>query len=207
MDKSQSTLFIIPARGGSKRLIGKNKVLLNGLPLFMHSVNAVKKLNENIRLVVSSDDKYIIEYCLKKNIGIQKRSPILALDYAAKQDVIVDVCKQLWEEEFYIPNTVVSLQANSPEVDKKLLSKSLKKFESLSTVNGCKELVCINKNGKQNGSIRIMTYKTVFQKTLSTYLGSFTKDLIDIHTKEDLDSINRSKLWKIISGFIQKQIL
>ena len=116
------------------------------------------------------------------------------MDYAAKQDVIVDVCKQLWEEEFYIPNTVVSLQANSPEVDKKLLSKSLKKFESLSTVNGCKELVCINKNGKQNGSIRIMTYKTVFQKTLSTYLGSFTKDLIDIHTKEDLDSINRSKL-------------
>ena len=39
-----------------------------------------------------------------------------------------------------------------------------------------------------------MTYKTVFQKTLSTYLGSFTQDLTDIHTKEDLNSVDISKL-------------
>ena len=34
-----------------------------------------------------------------------------------------------------------------------------------------------------------MTYKTVFQKTLSTYLGTFTKDLVDIHTQSDIDSL------------------
>ena len=89
------------------------------------------------------------------------------------------------------PKIVISLQANSPEVDQNLLSKCLEKFKNLSTVNGCKELICINQNGKQNGSIRIMTYKTVFQKTLSTYLGSFTHDLIDIHTKEDLEFIKK----------------
>ena len=191
MNNCPPILFIIPARGGSKRLIGKNKVLLNGLPLFMHSVNAVKKIKGNVKLVVSSDDSDILQYCNKNKISTQNRSPILALDYAAKQDVIVDVCRQLWEEEFYIPEIVISLQANSPEVDQNLLSKCLKKFKNLSTVNGCKELICINKNGKQNGSIRIMTYKTVFQKTLSTYLGSFTHDLIDIHTKEDLEFIKK----------------
>lgn len=191
MNNCPSILFIIPARGGSKRLIGKNKVLLNGLPLFMHSVNAVKKIKDNVKLVVSSDDRDILKYCNKNEISTQYRSPILALDYAAKQDVIIDVCRQLWEEEFYIPETVISLQANSPEVDQNLLSRCLEKFKNLSTVNGCKELICINQNGKQNGSIRIMTYKTVFQKTLSTYLGSFTHDLIDIHTKEDLDSIKK----------------
>ncbi len=191
MNNCTPILFIIPARGGSKRLIGKNKVLLNGLPLFMHSVNAVKKIKGNVKLVVSSDDIDILEYCNENKICTQYRSPILALDYAAKQDVIVDVCKQLWEEEFYIPEIVISLQANSPEVDQNLLSKCLKKFKNLSTVNGCKELICINQNGKQNGSIRIMTYKTVFQKTLSTYLGSFTHDLIDIHTKEDLEFIKK----------------
>ena len=191
MNNCLPILFIIPARGGSKRLIGKNKVLLNGLPLFMHSVNAVKKIKGNIKLVVSSDDSDILEYCNENKISTQYRSPILALDYAAKQDVIVDVCTQLWEEEFYIPEIVISLQANSPEVDQNLLSRCLEKFKNLSTVNGCKELICINQNGKQNGSIRIMTYKTVFQKTLSTYLGSLTHDLIDIHTKEDLDSIKK----------------
>lgn len=193
MNNSPQILFIIPARGGSKRLIGKNKVLLNGLPLFMHSVNAVKKIKGNVKLIVSSDDSDILQYCNKNKISTQNRSPILALDYAAKQDVIVDVCRQLWEEEFYIPDIVISLQANSPEVDQNLLSSCLEKFKSLSTVNGCKELICINQNGKQNGSIRIMTYKTVFQKTLSTYLGSLTHDLIDIHTKEDLDSIKKFK--------------
>lgn len=159
----------------------------------MHSVNAVKKIKGNVKLIVSSDDSDILQYCNKNKISTQNRSPILALDYAAKQDVIVDVCRQLWEEEFYIPDIVISLQANSPEVDQNLLSSCLEKFKSLSTVNGCKELICINQNGKQNGSIRIMTYKTVFQKTLSTYLGSLTHDLIDIHTKEDLDSIKKFK--------------
>ena len=192
MNNCQPILFIIPARGGSKRLIGKNKVLLDGLPLFMHSVNAVKKIKGNVKLVVSSDDSDILQYCNENKIGTQYRSPILALDYAAKQDVIVDVCRQLWEEEFYIPEIVISLQANSPEVDQDLLSRCLEKFKNLSAVNGCKELICINQNGKQNGSIRIMTYKTVFQKTLSTYLGSFTHDLIDIHTKEDLEFIKKS---------------
>ena len=91
----------------------------------MHSVNAVRKVKENIRLIVSSDDNDIIDYCYANNIGAKYRSPILALDYAAKQDVIVDVCKQLWEEEFYIPNIVVSLQANSPEVNEKLINQSV----------------------------------------------------------------------------------
>ena len=106
----------------------------------MHSVNAVRKLKENIRLIISSDDNEIINYCYENNIGAKYRSPILALDYAAKQDVIVDVCKQLWEEEFYIPNTVVSLQANSPEVNENLLTKCLERFKNLSTVNGCKRI-------------------------------------------------------------------
>ena len=189
-----STLIIIPARAGSKRLSGKNKVLINGLPLFMYSVNAAQKVNIKVRVLVSTDDIDIFEYCKNKNIEVLKRSKLLSLDYAAKQDVIVDVCKELWEKEFYIPKTVMSLQANSPEVTSELLSKSLYVFNNLKTHNGCKELICINKNGKQNGSIRIMTYKTVFQKSLSTYLGTITKDLADIHTKEDLNLIFENKL-------------
>ena len=158
-------------------------------------LNMNKPFNKLLKSFIDDgyDDKDIIDYCNKEQIEIQKRSKILSLDYAAKQDVVVDVCRELWEKEFYIPEIIVSLQANSPEVDNDLLKKSIESFEKLPTVNGCKELVCINSNGKQNGSIRIMTYKTVFQKTLSTYLGTFTKDLVDIHTQSDLDTLKIEK--------------
>ena len=185
------TLIVIPARGGSKRLKGKNKVLLNGIPLFMHSVKAAKRIEGKLRIIISTDDEDILNYCIKEKIETQERSKILALDYSPKQDVIIDVCKELWEKEFYIPEVIISLQANSPEVDDVLLIKNIETFEKLPTINGCKELVCINSNGKQNGSIRIMTYKTVFQKTLSTYLGTFTKDLVDIHTLSDLNLVEK----------------
>lgn len=191
MNKNNKILFIIPARGGSKRLKSKNKVLLNGMPLFMHSANAVKKIKGNIRLVVSTDDEDIKNLCKLKHIEIQNRSKILGLDFSAKQEVIIDVCRELWEKEFYMPNIVVSLQANSPEVDDDLLVKNIESFENLKEVNGCKELICINENGKQNGSIRIMTYKTVFQKTLSTYLGTYKKDLVDVHTLSDLNYLKK----------------
>lgn len=157
----------------------------------MHSVNAAKKIKGNIRIIVSSDDNDIINYCKSNKIETQKRSKILSLEYSAKQDVIVDVCKEIWEKEFFEPEIIMSLQANSPEVDGNLLTKTIGQFEKLSSVNGCKELICINKNGKQNGSIRIMTYKTVFQKTLSTYLGTYTQDLVDIHTLSDLNSVKK----------------
>ena len=35
------TLYVIPARAGSRRLPGKNTAELDGIPLYMHTVNFV----------------------------------------------------------------------------------------------------------------------------------------------------------------------
>tara|TARA_A100001388_G_scaffold277673_1_gene270481 strand:- start:10303 stop:10878 length:576 start_codon:yes stop_codon:yes gene_type:complete len=180
-------LIIIPARGGSKRLKGKNKIKLNGKPLFIYSFDAAKKLNCNPRIIVSTDDKDIQNICLENQIEYLERNPLLSLDYAAKQDVIVDVCRELWEKEFYKPDIVISLQANSPQLKTITLEKGLSVFEKSKSKNGWKEIICLNENGEQNGAIRIMTYRSVFQKTLSTYVTTYKSELIDIHTKEDLE--------------------
>ncbi len=182
-------LVIIPARGGSKRLIGKNKVRLKGKPLFMYSFEAAKNLDCNPipRVIVSTDDKEIQNICIDNQIEYLERNPLLSLDYAAKQDVIVDVCKELWEKEFYKPDIVISLQANSPQVTKSILKEGLVVFEKSKGKNGWKEIICINNNGEQNGAIRIMSYRSVFQRTLSTYVTTFKSELVDIHTQEDLD--------------------
>ena len=112
-------LIIIPARGGSKRLIGKNKVRLKGKPLFMYSFEAAKNLNFNPRIIVSTDDKEIQNICIDNQIEYLDRNPLLSLDYAAKQDVIVDVCKELWEKEFYKPGQTIYL--NIPSLPQFLL--------------------------------------------------------------------------------------
>ena len=61
-------LVIIPARGGSKRLVGKNKVKLKGKPLFIYSVEAANNLDLITRIVVSTDDKEIQNICIKNQI-------------------------------------------------------------------------------------------------------------------------------------------
>ena len=69
-------------------------------------------------------------------------------------------------KEFYKPDIVISLQANSPQLTTSTLEKGLSVFEKSKGKNGWKEIICLNENGEQNGAIRIMTYRSVFQKTL-----------------------------------------
>ena len=45
---SNRTIAFIPARGGSKRLPGKNTKLFNGNPLLYYTINYAKKQNYSI---------------------------------------------------------------------------------------------------------------------------------------------------------------
>lgn len=62
-------IAIIPARGGSKRILNKNKKLFNGIPIIIQVVNILKSINEISRIVVSTDDTEIIK--LVSNEGIE----------------------------------------------------------------------------------------------------------------------------------------
>jgi len=51
----------------------------------------------------------------------------------------------------------------------------------------------VDKNLSQNGALRTMLLKTVFEKNLSTNLGVLVSNETDIHTLEDLQKVNRKK--------------
>lgn len=55
------TLFLIPARGGSKGIPYKNIKELNGKPLIQYSIDVAKKLTNDKNICVSTDDQQIIE--------------------------------------------------------------------------------------------------------------------------------------------------
>ena len=65
-----SLLAIIPARGGSKGILGKNTKLLSGKPLIAWTIEAAKQAHCIDRIIVSTDDPKIkvVAEQLDKNI-------------------------------------------------------------------------------------------------------------------------------------------
>ncbi len=58
---NKEILALIPARGGSKGLPGKNIKLLNGIPLIAHTILQAKKSKYITRVIVATDSSEIAE--------------------------------------------------------------------------------------------------------------------------------------------------
>ena len=92
-------LAIILARKGSKRLKNKNKTEFLGKPLIYYSISFAKK-NRFDKIVVTTDDKDIIEYSKKLGVETILRPSYLATDKALTIDVIRHCIKEINCEDF-----------------------------------------------------------------------------------------------------------
>lgn len=116
MDFSDEIIIVIPARGGSKRLLKKNLLELGGKPLICWTIESAVNANFNSRIIVSSDDDEILK-CAKKyeHVGVipYKRNSDLATDESTTIEVIIDVIKSE-RESGRVPSVVILLQPTSP---------------------------------------------------------------------------------------------
>lgn len=81
-------LGLIPARGGSKGLPGKNIALLAGTPLIVHSIRAARGSRGLDDLVVSTDSEAIADVCRAAGASVPWLRPAdLAGDATRMQDV------------------------------------------------------------------------------------------------------------------------
>ena len=83
-------LIIIPARGGSKGIPGKNIKLLNGKPLIQYTIEAALKVTNRKNIIVSTDC-YNIKLVVEK-LGIEipsLRPKELATDTSGTREVIL----------------------------------------------------------------------------------------------------------------------
>tara|TARA_B100000900_G_C20358345_1_gene625256 strand:+ start:179 stop:772 length:594 start_codon:yes stop_codon:yes gene_type:complete len=183
--KSKKIVAIIPVRMGSKRLKKKNILPVKKVPMFVYVAKKILKSKFKIKLFVSSESNEIKELCKKYDINFLKRPKNLSNAIVEKQEVIVHAINLLVRKKEKI-DIVISLQANSPEVKVKDLDKAIDFF--IKNNRGDKitnEVISVGKDNLQNGAFRIMKKKTVFQKTLSTKVGIFFTDYIDIHNDKD----------------------
>ena len=182
-------LIVIPVRMGSKRLFNKNILPINGVPMFLRVAYEALKSKYKPFVVVSSESNIIKEKCKENNIFFIKRPKKLSLDTVEKQEVIKHAVKHLLKRK-YKPDIVVSLQVNTPEFNSIDLDNAISFFRKNVFINSSiREVISIGKDNLQNGAFRIMTMKTVFQKTLSTKVGVFFTDYLDIHYIADYKKV------------------
>lgn len=108
-------IAIIPARGGSKGLPGKNIKLLNGKPLIAYTIEAALNTKKISRVIVSTDDTEIAEIAKKYGAEIPFMRPdFLADDQAKSIDVYNYTVERLEREEHIEIDGIIVLQPTSP---------------------------------------------------------------------------------------------
>lgn len=116
-------LGLIPARGGSKGVPGKNIKEINGKPLIEWTIESAKKSKRLDRIIVSTDSEEIANVAMECGMEVLMRPDSLASDIASTQDVMVHALKN------YPADTVVLLQPTSPYRSEGLIDRCVEAFE------------------------------------------------------------------------------
>lgn len=107
-------LFVIPARGGSKGIPGKNIKPLCGKPLITYSVEVARQLADDCDICVSTDDVRIAN--VVRSVGLDvpfMRPDYLATDGCGTYEVLLHAVK-FYEDMGRNYDTLVLLQPTSP---------------------------------------------------------------------------------------------
>ncbi|GLQ05754.1 acylneuraminate cytidylyltransferase [Sneathiella chinensis] len=110
-----NVVAIIPARGGSKGIPGKNKKLLGGLPLISHTIRAAQGALNVGRVYVSSDDDEILAIAAREGAVAVRRPDALATDEASSETALLDCLEQI-SGAGPLPDYIAFLQCTSPFV-------------------------------------------------------------------------------------------
>jgi CMP-N,N'-diacetyllegionaminic acid synthase len=113
MLNGQRVIVVVPARGGSKSIPGKNIKPLLGKPLLVWSIDVARQVKEIDRIIVSTDDPGIAAVGEASGAEIYLRPAHLATDEALVIDALKDLLDRL-ELEGAKPEWVVLLEPTCP---------------------------------------------------------------------------------------------
>lgn len=122
-------LGLIPARGGSKGVPGKNTMTLDGKPLIQYAVDCALASKQVDKILINSDDTRILEAVHVKEdssrIIKQERPKELGKDHSSIVDVVVDALGKL-EEQF---DLIILMQTTSPLRSSKDIDRIIDHFK------------------------------------------------------------------------------
>ncbi|BAO56737.1 acylneuraminate cytidylyltransferase family protein [Nonlabens marinus] len=123
-------LIVIPARGGSKGVPGKNIKLLNGTPLIHYTIKAAQCVFDNKHIYVSTDSPAIKSIAEQTGVDIPKLRPsYLATDKSNSRDVILHAMDQFkLSNNNEDPDLIILLQPTSPYRNHTHIREALKLY-------------------------------------------------------------------------------
>lgn len=122
-------LALITARGGSKRLPGKNIRILGGKPLIVWSIDVAKDISEICDILVSTDDSCIAKVSQESGAFVPWLRPCeLASDHTSSVDVALHAL-DWYESAIGYVDALLLLQPTSPFRTKKILLKGIELFK------------------------------------------------------------------------------
>lgn len=134
-------LALIPARGGSKGVPGKNTKLLNGKPLLAYTSEIALQSKYLTDIIVSTEDSQIMEVARSLGLQVPFTRPIeLAQDTTPTIDVIIHAL-EWYEKQAIFFDAVCLLQVTSPFRTVEFLDQAIVKFIQ----SGCDSLVSVQK--------------------------------------------------------------
>ncbi len=164
MKINKKILAIIPARGGSKRLPGKNIKLFAGKSLLAYAILQAKESRYIDEVVVSTESKKIADISLKYKAQVIARPKKLATDNASVADAMLHAVSFLNKKK-YFPDIVVLLQPTSPLREREDINKAIEAF--IKNENKCDLVisVCESKLKEEkyppNGAIYVMRTENI----------------------------------------------
>ena len=107
-------LYLIPARGGSKGLIGKNVKKLNGKALVNHSIDFARNFTTDENICLSTDSADVIQCALDNNFKAPFIRPnSLSTDTTSTNEVIIHAINHYESKGLYF-DLLILLQPTTP---------------------------------------------------------------------------------------------
>ena len=107
-------MAVVPARGGSKGVPGKNLAPVGGQPLISRAVSALKASTRVDEVVVSTDSAEIAAAARAAGATVLARPPELATDSAPSEAALLHALDTLRERDHQDPDIVLMVQCTSP---------------------------------------------------------------------------------------------
>jgi len=130
---------IIPARGGSKGVPGKNKKEIDGKPLLSYSIEAALQSKLLSEIWVSSDDEAILAIAKQfSQIKIHRRN----VAHATDQSPVTDTVKEILGQS--VCDAVMLLQPTAPIRTGENIDKAIQLMEADDQINSVISVVAMN---------------------------------------------------------------